>query len=37
MLELWEAQMAKAVMLLHELGFVVGGRELDIFGFFGQR
>ncbi len=37
LLELGEAQVAKAVMSLHELGMIIGSRELDIFGFLGQR
>ncbi len=37
MLELGKAHVAKTVMPLHELGLVIGGRELDVFGFLGWR
>jgi hypothetical protein len=38
LLELGEApQVAKAVMPAHELGLIVGSRELDVFGFLGWR
>jgi hypothetical protein len=37
LLELCKAQVAKAVMPLHELGLIVGGHELDVFGFLGWR
>ncbi len=32
-LELWEAQVAKAVAPAHKLSLVVGGHELDVFSF----
>jgi hypothetical protein len=32
--ELWKGKVTEAVMPLHELGLFVGGRELDILGFF---
>jgi hypothetical protein len=35
--ELWKGNVTEAVMLSHELGLFVGGRELDVLGFFGQR
>ncbi len=37
LLELREAQVAKAVMPVHELGLIIGGHELEVFGFFGWR
>jgi hypothetical protein len=37
LLELREAQVAKAVVPGHELSLVIGGRKLDIFGFLGWR
>ncbi len=37
LLELGEALVPKAVMPSHELGLIVGGHELDICGFLGQR
>ncbi len=37
LLELREAQVAKAVVPGHELSLVTGGRELDVFGFLGWR
>jgi hypothetical protein len=37
LLELGEAQVAKAVMPAHELGLIVGGHELDVFSFLGRR
>ncbi len=33
LLKLGEAQVTKAVMPLHELGLIVSGRKLDVFGF----
>jgi hypothetical protein len=36
LLELREAQVAKAVVPVHMLGLVVGGRKLGVFGFLGQ-
>ncbi len=36
-LELGETHVAEAVMPLHEIGLIVGSRELDILGFFGWR
>jgi hypothetical protein len=35
--ELREAKVAKAGEPVHELSLVVGGCELDVFGFLGQR
>ncbi len=35
--ELREAQVAKAVVPAHQLGLVIGGCKLDVFGFLGQR
>ncbi len=35
LLELREAQVAKAIVLAYELGLVVSGRKLDAFGFLG--
>ncbi len=32
--ELWKGKVTKAVMRLHELDLFVGGRELDVLGFF---
>ncbi len=37
LLELRDAQVAKAVLPVHEFGLVVGGRELDVFCFLGWR
>jgi hypothetical protein len=36
LLELSKAQMAKALMPVHELDLIVGGHKLDVFGFLGQ-
>ncbi len=35
--ELWKGKVTKAVMPPHDLDLFVGGRELDIHGFFGRR
>ncbi len=35
--ELWKGKMTEAVMPSHELGLLVGSRELDVLSFFGQR
>ncbi len=37
MLELREAQVAKAVVSTYELSMVIGGCKLDVFGFLGWR
>jgi hypothetical protein len=37
LLELGEAQVAKAVMPSHELGLIVSSRKLDVLSFFGWR
>ncbi len=37
LLELREAQVAKVVVPAHELGLVVDGRKLDVFGFLSRR
>ena len=37
LLELWEGKVTEALMPLHELGLLVGGRKLDVLGFFGRR
>ncbi len=37
LLELWKGEVTKVVIPLHELGLFVGGRELDVLGFIGQR
>ncbi len=37
LLELGKAQVTKTVMPLHELGLIIGGHELDVFGFLSWR
>ncbi len=37
LLKLREAQVAKAVMPAHEIGLIVSGHKLDVFGFLGWR
>jgi hypothetical protein len=37
LLEPWEALVTKGLMPLHELGLIVSGCKLDVFGFLGRR
>jgi hypothetical protein len=37
LVELWKGKVTEVKMPLHELGLIIGGRELDVLGFFGWR